>query len=182
MSFMTSEEMTTGGVRASDADRKVFAARTRWWNSTGGGTWTRSHALASGSQHPSAAFAAAIQNRSGAGVDAVRAGDGGSKFRAEWPELDLENWRHMLERRIDPATGSVANGAPGSCAPGADALRANLNSRQATVMEGAQVARNAGQGWLLRNKFWIIGGVVFLYILFARMVGDSAALNVSQGG
>jgi ubiquitin-conjugating enzyme E2 J2 len=182
MSFMTSEEMTTGGVRASDADRKVFAARTRWWNSTGGGTWTRSHALASGSQHPSAAFAAAIQNRSGAGVDAVRAGDGGSKFRAEWPELDLENWRHMLERRIDPATGSVANGAPGSCAPGADALRANLNSRQATVMEGAQVARNAGQGWLRRNKFWIIGGVVFLYILFARMVGDSATLNVSQGG
>ncbi|KAK3203546.1 hypothetical protein GRF29_112g1611869 [Pseudopithomyces chartarum] len=37
LSFMTSEEMTTGSVRASEAERKLFAQRTRWWNSTGGG-------------------------------------------------------------------------------------------------------------------------------------------------
>jgi len=38
LSFMTSEEMTTGSVRASDAERRIFAQRSSWWNSTGGGS------------------------------------------------------------------------------------------------------------------------------------------------
>ena len=38
LSFMTSDEMTTGSVSASEAERKYHAARSRWWNSTGGGS------------------------------------------------------------------------------------------------------------------------------------------------
>src|SRR4051812_50186724 len=38
LSFMTSEEMTTGSVSATEAQRKQLAFMSRWWNSTGGGT------------------------------------------------------------------------------------------------------------------------------------------------
>jgi ubiquitin-conjugating enzyme E2 J2 len=166
MSFMTSEEMTTGSVRASEQERKVFAARSRWWNSTGGGTSTRTIQGVSSSSNTR-------------GVGAIRAGDGGAKFRKEWPEVDEENWKYLKERRIDPATGNVAvNGQ--SCTPGADALRilpANLNSKQGVVVEGAQVARHAGQGWIGRNKVWIAVAVIFSYVVVARLMGESAASN-----
>lgn len=162
MSFMTSEEMTTGSVRASDAERKLFASRSRWWNSTGGG----SHAA---STRPKAA-----------GAGAIKAGDGGAKFRQEWPELDAENWRWMKENKIDPATGMPQ--APqvdghGACAPEAAALRRRPvgSGSLGAVVEGGQVARDAGQGWLSRNKY-IIGAVfLFGYVLVTRVLGVETA-------
>lgn len=162
LSFMTSEEMTTGSVRASAAERKVFAARSRWWNSTGGGSSSR--------QIPG------VQSSNPKGVGAIKAGDGGAKFRGEWPELDKENWKYLSERRIDPRTGQVVP-EPGqqqqSCTPAANALRRRLTgSNSGAVVGGAQVAREAGQSWLGRNKFYILVGLVFSYVLVARILGQ----------
>jgi ubiquitin-conjugating enzyme E2 J2 len=164
LSFMTSEEMTTGSVRASSQERKVFAARTRWWNSTGGGSTSRS--------------LPGVRSSNTRGVGAIKAGDGGTKFRKEWAEIDKENWDYMKERRIDPVTGNVTQeSAQGSCTPGADALRRGAtrgNSGAVAVVGGAQVAREAGQGWLGRNKYYLAIGSVFVYVLLARMLGDGA--------
>ncbi|KZF22901.1 ubiquitin-conjugating enzyme E2 6 [Xylona heveae TC161] len=170
MSFMTSEEMTTGSVSASEQERKWFASRTRWWNSTGGGSTTR---VIPG-------ISSANNNRGGAG--AIRAGDGGAKFRTEWPELDEENWKWMKTNRIDPSTGLVVpeqgpNAAP--CSPEAAALRrrpAGTNPRLGTVVEGHQAAaRNVGGSWLRRNKVAIGALVIFGYVLLARLLGEGTS-------
>jgi ubiquitin-conjugating enzyme E2 J2 len=162
LSFMTSEEMTTGSVRASESERKLFANRTRWWNSTGGGSSTR----------PIDGTSNGSGNR---GAGAIRAGDGGSKFRTEWPDLDKDNWEWMKEHNINPLNGSTIRPVS-SCTQGADVLRTNLNSRQGVVVEGAQNARNAGQTWLQRNKLYIIGGILVVYVVVSRMIKD-AQLN-----
>jgi ubiquitin-conjugating enzyme E2 J2 len=160
LSFMTSEEMTTGSVRASEQERRVFAARTRWWNSTGGGSTNRTiQGVSSPPQR---------------GVGSIKAGDGGAKFRTEWHELDEENLKYIKDRRIDPATGNVVD-SHGSCTPGADALTKNLNSKSGVVVEGAQVARNVGQGWVGRHKYYIIAGLIFSYAVIARILGEGAA-------
>jgi len=163
LSFMTSEEITTGSMRATEQERKLFAARTRWWNSTGGGSTTRA--------------IEGVSNPTGMrGVGAVKAGDGGLKFRTEWPEVDEANWKWMKEQRINPQNGQIIK--PNSCAPGADALRvaATLNSRQGVVVEGAQNARNAGQGWLGRNRYIIFGVLLVAYVVVSRMMQDASAL------
>jgi ubiquitin-conjugating enzyme E2 J2 len=165
LSFMTSDEMTTGSVRASEHERRVFAARSRWWNSTGGGSSSRTIP---------GVTSVGSNNR---GIGAIRAGDGGVKFRAEWPLVDEDNWKYMKDRRIDPATGNVVPvGAQLSCTPTANALRRRLtgsgNSGPATVVGGAQVAREAGQSWLGRNKFYIVLGLIFSYVLAARILGQ----------
>ncbi|KAF2145194.1 uncharacterized protein K452DRAFT_295728 [Aplosporella prunicola CBS 121167] len=161
MSFMTSEEMTTGSVRASDAERRIFAARSRWWNATGGG----SHAV--NSSRPRAS-----------GIGAVKQGDGGAKFRQEWPELDAESWRWMKEQKVDPVTGQqqhaqLEDQTGHLCAPEAAALRrrpvgsGGLNA----VVEGGQVARDAGQGWVSRNKYLIGAVLLFGYVIVTRLIG-----------
>lgn len=159
---MTSEEMTTGSVRASESERKLFANRTRWWNSTGGGSSTRAIDGTSNGAGPR-------------GAGAIKAGDGGSKFRTEWPEVDKENWEWMKEHNINPLNGATVR-PTSSCTPGADALRTNLNSRQGVVVEGAQNARDAGQNWLQRNKLYIVGGILVVYVVVSRMIKD-AQLN-----
>jgi len=176
LSFMTSEEMTTGSVRASAAERRVFAARSRWWNSTGGGSSSRSIA-----NIPTAATTTAAQPPSSntKGVGAVKAGDGGAKFRGEWAAQDADNWAYMRERRIDPASGLVVP-EPGqlasqSCTPAANALRRRMTgSNSGAVVGGAQVARHAGQSWLGRHKFYIAVGLVVSYVLVARILGQGA--------
>jgi ubiquitin-conjugating enzyme E2 J2 len=160
LSFMTSEEITTGSIRSSEAERKVFAARSRWWNSTGGGTSSRA--------------VPGVQSR---GAGAIKAGDGGARFRKEWPDVDKENWEYLKQRRIDPTTGNVAAAdAHGSCTPAADALRRRAtgagNSGPGAVVEGAHVARQAGQGFLGRNKYYIGVAAFFVYIMMARILGS----------
>ena len=164
MSFMTSDEMTTGSVHATEAERKWAAARSRWWNSTGGGTSTKAVPGVSASAR---------------GIGAVKAGDGGVKFRAEWPELDEENWRFMSENRIDQATGNIVpdpNAAPlSACSPEAAALRRRPGGSAAglgAVVEGGQAARYAGQSWIRRNKLIVAVMVVVGYVLFARLMGE----------
>ncbi|EGC45537.1 ubiquitin-conjugating enzyme E2 [Histoplasma capsulatum var. duboisii H88] len=175
LSFMTSEEMTTGSVSASESERKILAARSRWWNSTGGG----SHAKAVAGVSPS--------TRS---IGNVKAGDGGLKFRTEWAELDQENWKWMRENRVDPATGqflpdpssssgSSANGGSGgtTCSPEASALRrrhAGSAAGLGAVMEGGQAARDVGQSWIRRHKMWVGLVVVLGYALLIRLFDDGS--------
>lgn len=166
MSFMTSEEMTTGSIGASETERKWYAARSKWWNSTGGGSASK----------PTPGV-----QLSSRGVGNIKAGDGGTKFRSAWPELDAENWEWIKENRIDPASGRIlpdATGAALQCSPEAAALRRRLGGSAgvgAVVQEG-MAARDAGQSWLRRNKFWVAAGVVFTWVLLARVFGEGLDL------
>ncbi|ORY14318.1 ubiquitin-conjugating enzyme/RWD-like protein [Clohesyomyces aquaticus] len=163
LSFMTSEEMTTGSVRASEHERKLFASRTRWWNSTGGG-----------SKQPSTPSQSSSNTR---GIGAIKAGDGGAKFRFEWPEIDEENCKWMKEKRINPQTGLPLplQSQHGPCSPEVAGLRrrpgGSATSGVGAVVQGGQVARDS---WLSRNKWRIVFGTLFTYILVARMLGDGA--------
>ncbi|EFX00474.1 ubiquitin-conjugating enzyme [Grosmannia clavigera kw1407] len=178
LSFMTSEEMTTGSVSATEAERKFHAARSRWWNSTCGGSQARSGGPAQKGN--------------------LKSGDGGAKFRGEWPEVDQENWAWIKTHRIDATTGAriapppgpavVAGGSsPGSSASlaGGAACRPQLGMASAggaggvggsgtqaqAVVDAVRQGRGAGQGWLARNKFYLVGGAVFVYVLLARLLG-----------
>jgi ubiquitin-conjugating enzyme E2 J2 len=163
MSFMTSEEMTTGSVSAIETERKWHAARSRWWNSTGGGS----------ASNPVPGVHATPK-----GVGNIKAGDGGVKFRAEWPELDEENWQWIKDNRIEPRTGKILPDPEGGalqCSPEAAALRRRLGGSSTgvgAVVQGGQAARDAGHSWVRRHKMWIAVGVVFAYVLFARIFGD----------
>jgi ubiquitin-conjugating enzyme E2 J2 len=163
MSFMTSEEMTTGSVSATETERKWHAARSRWWNSTGGGS----------ASNPVPGVHATPK-----GVGNIKAGDGGVKFRAEWPELDEENWQWIKDNRIEPRTGKILPDPEGyalQCSPEAAALRRRLGGSSTgvgAVVQGGQAARDAGHSWVRRHKMWIAVSVVFAYVLFARIFGD----------
>lgn len=170
LSFMTSEEMTTGSVRASESERKVFAGRSRWWNSTGGGT------RRFGS---SAEQSAAIHGRGN-----IRAGDGGAKFRAEWPELDRENLKWLKEHNVDLATGMVrvpsppakegAAAAQGAhCPPELAGLRRRPGGSATgvgAVVQGREQLANAHESWLGKNKWKLVLGALFAYILVKRIL------------
>ncbi len=166
MSFMTSEEMTTGSIGASESERRWYAARSRWWNSTGGGSASKP----TPGIHPTSK-----------GVGNIKAGDGGAKFRFEWPELDTANWEWIKENRIDSATGRILPDATDTilqCSPEAAALRRRLGGSTgvgAVVQEG-RAAREAGQSWLRRNKFWVAAGVVFTWVFLARVFAEGLRL------
>jgi ubiquitin-conjugating enzyme E2 J2 len=160
LSFMTSEEMTTGSVGASESERKWAAARSRWWNSTGGGSWKGEGGKTQKGN--------------------VKAGDGGAKFRAEWPELDKENWKWMKENRIDTATGNViqepGGSSAGNCAPGMGLRRpSGSQAVVGAVVEGGRAVGEEGRGWIRRNKLLVAGIAIFTYVLIARLLGDGSS-------
>jgi ubiquitin-conjugating enzyme E2 J2 len=162
---MTSEEMTTGSVGASEAERKWAATRTRWWNSTGGGSWKDG------------------KGNVGAGKGNVKAGDGGAKFREEWPEADKENWKWMKDNRIDPATGNVQHDIGGSSGPNCGpvgGLRRPSGSQAVVgaVVEGGRAVGEEGRSWVARNKLLVAGAVIFTYVLIARLLGDGSGSSV----
>ena len=153
LSFMTSEEMTTGSVSATETERRLHAARSRWWNSTGGG----SHAK--GTNH--------------AGKGNVKAGDGGAKFKSEWPEVDQENWTWMREHKVDPLTGARPDQGGPSCGPQLGIAPAGSGQAHA-VVDAVIQQRDAGQGWLFRNKLALFGSAIFVYVLIARLLGEGS--------
>ena len=151
LSFMTSEEMTTGSVSATETERKYHAARSRWWNSTGGG----SHAKPAQKGN-------------------VKAGDGGAKFKTEWPEVDKENWEWMRTYNVDATTGTRIGGAGGpSCGPQLGIAAGSAHQTHA-VVDAVMQQRDAGRGWLFRNKLVLVGMAIFVYVLIARLLGDSS--------
>jgi len=154
---MTSEEMTTGSVGATDAERKWAASRSRWWNSTGGGSFNNGKTQQKGN---------------------IKAGDGGAKFRAEWTELDLENWKWMKDNRIDVASGNTLpdlnSSISNNCGPTIGGLRRPSGSQAVVgaVVEGGRAVQEEGRSWIRRNKLLVIGSVIFTYVLIARLLGD----------
>ncbi|KAI4202032.1 MAG: hypothetical protein LQ350_002820 [Teloschistes chrysophthalmus] len=175
MSFMTSDEMTTGSVRASETERRYLAARTRWWNSTGGGS--RKVKDAKGAEAANKGVVA-----TGKGIGAIKAGDGGVKFRTEWPELDEENWKWMADVRIDTATGGLlpregdeGGVAGGACSKEVAALARGPNGSGGglgAVMGGGQALQDAGNGWLRRHRVLVFGMVVVGIMVLNRIFGE----------
>ena len=163
LSFMTSEEMTTGSLSASDGERRALSARTRWWNSTGGGSTKRT---LSGQQ---------AQSSNSRGFGAIKAGDGGKRFKEQWPELDEENWKWMEEHRVDPQTGKSLVPQQPSCSPEAAALKRRAGGSVAglgAVVDGGREVGAAGQGWVRRNAVYVAIAVLFAYVLGMRLMGE----------
>lgn len=103
---MTSEEMTTGSIPAGENERKALAARSRWWNSTGSGTCTdRTYNDLDDTSADWKSYVDARGKINGGPSNVVKTGDGGERFRLEFPEVDLENWRWMRERKVNVKTG-----------------------------------------------------------------------------
>lgn len=164
---MNSEEMTAGSLSSTPAERRWHAARSRWWNCTGGGSNTTGPKAGNN-----------ISAKTGAKAGNIKAGDGGAKFRSEWPEQDEENWEWIRENRIDPTTGKVLPDPEGEivqCTPEAARIRRILGgggsgSNSGAVVGGlGQAAREAGRGWVGRWKWWIFGAFV-TYLVLSRMV------------
>lgn len=154
LSFMTSDEMTTGSVSTTTAERRYLATRSRWSNSTGNGSQAK----------------AALKGN-------VKAGDGGAKFRSEWPELDAENWEWVKAHKVDAATGERLDGENGaSCGPQLNIAGSSSHQAQA-VVDAVVQQRDAGRGWLSRNKLLVAGGVIFMYVLIARLVSSNGILS-----
>ncbi|KAM0351949.1 hypothetical protein ACHAPU_002465 [Fusarium lateritium] len=156
LSFMTSEEMTTGSVSNTSVERRCFAARSRWWNSTGGGSNMKSNSTSKGNKGN------------------IKAGDGGVKFRAEWPEVDVENLEWMTNNKVDPVTGNRldADDNNGSCRPQLGITGPSGHQTQA-VVDVVNQQRDASTGWIYRNKLLVAGAAFFFYVLVARLIsGD----------
>jgi ubiquitin-conjugating enzyme E2 J2 len=149
---MTSEEMTTGSISSTELERKLLADRSRWWNSTGGGSNAKANPALKGN---------------------VKAGDGGAKFRAEWADIDKENWEWMKQSKVDPLTGQRAVPSPGaSCGPQLGIPGSSVHQAQ-VVVDAVVQQRDAGSSWLHRNKLLVFGGAIFVYVLIARLVRSS---------
>jgi ubiquitin-conjugating enzyme E2 J2 len=168
MSFMNSEEMTAGSISGTTAERKWYAARSRWWNSTGGGSASK----------PVPGVHATTK-----GLGNIKAGDGGVKFRAEWPAEDQANWEWMGQHRIDPATGRMLPDTEGeviNCSPETKTLRRILGGSTTgvgAVVQGGQAAREAGRGWVWQNTIWIMGGLLVAYFMIVRVFGEGDGVS-----
>lgn len=156
LSFMTGDEMTTGSVSASSLERRALAFRSRWWNSTGNGTHLKNPATKGN----------------------VKAGDGGAKFRAEWPELDAENWEWMKTNKVDPATGNRLDGENGSsCGPQLGIAAGTSGHQAQAVVDAVVQQRDAGRGWVSQNKLVVVGAAIFVYVLIARLLSGDGSLS-----
>lgn len=167
-SFMTSNEMTTGSISATDAERRHFASRTRWWNSTGGGTCART--ISGVDSAPASKFS----------FGALKSGDGGKLFRDQWPELDEENWKWMEEQRVDTATGKptaqrsthvVTDTASQQASSTSGQHTDNLQTPSAQAQARPAAALPA-QGLLARYKWYIVASALVAYVLFNRIMGQ----------
>ncbi|KXS99549.1 hypothetical protein AC578_4273 [Pseudocercospora eumusae] len=162
LSFMTSEEMTTGSISASAAERKAFAARTRWWNSTGGGSTSRT-------------LGGSLPAHQRTGFGAIKAGDGGKRFKEQWPEEDAENWKWMEQEKIDPQTGKRADEKPPAEAT-EETVRRRAKDKAEAARDAAIDVRRNQQSWLSKNKYYLIGGALFMYVMVARLLKDQREL------
>lgn len=172
---MTSEEMTTGSISATEAERKLLAQRSRWWNCSGGGSGVLD--LPTGQVLPNT-------GNSGPTGRGVGWGDMGKRFRSEWPDVDHENWDWVHEKRINAATGivmpvaSAANAAGvhrnagGRGVGGVNGRETSLGKRQTqgtTSVPTAGVVVKRGESWARRHKV-LVGAIVLLVYVFVVRV------------
>lgn len=83
----------------------------------------------------------------------------------------------MKEKNVDVVTGNVVVGdeAGKSCGGPIGLTRPSGSvAAQQLVVDG----REAGGSWLRRNKLYVFGGLVFAYVLLARILGMG---ETSQG-
>lgn len=163
LSFMTSEEMTTGSISGTEAERKVLARQSRWWNSTGGGSTDRS------------LEGTGVKSSNSRGFGAIKAGDGGKRFKEQWPEIDEENWKWMTEEKIDPQSGKKVMPEIELLKEDADGVvRRTVSEAQSKASRGRNVARQAAnavpESFFARNKYYLLGGVLFAYVIAARLL------------
>ncbi len=179
LSFMTSDEMTTGSISATEQERRYLASRSRWWNSTGGGSGQKS----AGSRSGAGGTGGGTGN-----AGAIRSGDGGARFRAEWPDLYELNVKWMAEHRVDLATGNVmplpvshSNKAiPSSTSTSTCALHdaATLrrpalplpSSTSSNTGNAAQAGQDDDRSWIRRNKFLVAAVLIFGYVILIRVL------------
>ncbi|CAN8098262.1 unnamed protein product [Discula destructiva] len=152
LSFMTSNEITTGSISASTEERKLLAGRSRWWNSTGGGSHDISRVTQKGNN--------------------IKAGDGGKKFRAEFPDEDADNWKWIRENNVDVTTGARPQPSATCGPPHLVAGIGGSGNQAQAVVDAVVQQREAGRGWMSRNKLLLAGGAIFLYVLVARLLGE----------
>lgn len=168
LSFMTSEEMTTGSVSGTPAERKRLAAMTRWDNSTGHGSTTRK--LQSQESPDSSQQASQQQNSNSRGFGAIRKNAGGQAFREQWPELDMENWKWMNEQQIDPQSGrSSLLQSPLALENDADGERSRKLPGNVGVDGKGQIPGETS--WVSRNRWYLAIAALFVYVIAARVVG-----------
>jgi len=200
---MTSEEMTTGSMSMGENERKVLATRSRWWNSTGGGTCSdRGYGDLDDAGGGWRSYVGTSGRSTGGASNVVKTGDGGERFRQEFPEVDVENWRWMWERRVNLQTGIALSpeGSPGVHVNAGGALQppsiqqqreqqnqgqgaAEMRRRQvvtAAAGAGASGAAgaagavvNRGESWLRRHKFLCAVVLLCGYVLLARLYDNA---------
>lgn len=83
--------------------------------------------------------------------------------------MDAENWEWMTKNKIDAATGNKIGGT--SCGPQLGIAGGSGHQTQA-VVDAVVQQRDAGTGWLSRNRLLIVGGVIFVYVLIARIFSE----------
>lgn len=110
-----------------------------------------------------------VPNPSGASPGrGVGCGDMGRRFRDEWKEVDLENWKWLRDHRINPRTG-LAMAPVDSAAGGEGGVRRRARAGSIGTAGGAAgtVVRRGG-GWFEGHKMWV--GVIFLvaWVFLAR--------------
>ena len=103
---------------------------------------------------------------------AIKAGDGGARFRTEWPEVDEENHKWMSRNNIDLSTGNavvVVNNTTTTTPPSSSSSSSSTNHELNNLL----LAKNTSRSWIRRNKFLIGAILVFGYVLVVRVIGDT---------
>jgi len=154
LSFMTSEEKTTGSISASERVRMRLAQNSRLWNSTGGGSVVR---------RPDGTIVPAETVMPGRKVGLS---DGGKWFRSEWPEVDVENWKWCDGNKV------LSRGIPVAADAGEPAVVRKRAAPAAGILASGRPARGAsrGEGWLRRYPHVVGLTVVVGLVLVARVI------------
>ncbi len=112
---------------------------------------------------------------SSSGNGLMGSGDGGSRFRADWPDLDKENWEWMQRNNINPKTGKII--PPRSLEADGEGSGSGMDSKRTDEKAAAAIPAVAlvkgESSWLGRNKVLVITFVVVFYAAIGRIFFSS---------